>query len=161
MTCSISCSITYSNDLKAKKDSKDWKARKKSLKEGLKTNQDYYQAALKVFNEYIRIRDKNKPCISCQAPPGTYKITSGHYYPQGTYRSVALNEMNAHGQCWFNCNKNKSGNLGEYRIALIEMYGIDKVEELDELRLIKKHYSIPELILEKEYWKQKIKNFSD
>ena len=34
-------------------------------KERLKTYNDYIKEAQKEFNHYVRVRDKNKPCISC------------------------------------------------------------------------------------------------
>lgn len=141
------------------KNNKEWNGRKKKMKESLKTKEDYFQDALKVFNEYIRLRDKDKPCISCGAVQGTYKITSGHYYPQGSYRNIALDEMNAHGQCWWNCNSNKSGNLIEYRKGFIERYGEEEMDKLEQRRLDKAHFTIPELILIKEEYKQKVKRF--
>ena len=147
------CILEYKNVVKAK----EWKKEKAVLKEKLKTREDYYQETLKVFNKYIRIRDKGQPCISCDAPAGTYKITSGHFYPQGTYRNIALNEDNANGQCWYNCNKNKHGNLLEYRPRLIKKIGIKRVEELDRLRNETRKYSIPELIEMKVILKDKIK----
>lgn len=151
--CSYECSIKY---MEAKKE-KDWKQQQKEGYEKLKTWIDYYQETLEVFNEYIRIRDKDKPCISCDAPPGTYRISSGHFHPQGTYKSVALNEDNAHGQCWFNCNKNKHGNLSEYRPRLIKRIGIERVEEIDRLKNTDFKASIPDLISIKVHYRKKIK----
>lgn len=142
-------------------EKKAWNKEKKEIKESLKTWINYYQEALVVFNRYIRERDKNLPCISCDAPAGSYKITSGHFYPQGQYRGLGLNEDNAHGQCWFNCNKNRHGNLTEYRPRLINKIGIRRVEHLDSIRndLIKP--SIPRLIELKVIYKDKIKDLKE
>lgn len=153
LVCSPKCGYEYAKRQK----SKAWKKEKKELKESLKTWMDYYQEALKVFNAYIRARDKNEPCISCDKPSGTFRLTSGHFYPQGQYKAVALDEDNANGQCWYNCNKNKSGNLQEYRPRLIKKIGIERVEALDRKRNDTVKYSIPELIELKEYYKTKIK----
>jgi len=145
-------------DKKRKQQKKDWNKEKRERKEKLKTREDYFQEALKEFNSFIRARDKDKPCISCDKPAGKYKLTSGHYYPQGTYRNIALDERNAHGQCWYNCNRNKSGNLLEYRPRLIKRIGLKAVEQLDidaQKKVAK--YTIPELIELKKYYKQKIK----
>jgi hypothetical protein len=132
--------------LKKKAQQKAWNKEKKERKERLKTREDYFQETLKAFNSYIRARDKGMPCISCDKPAGTYKLTSGHFYPQGTYRNIALDERNAHGQCWYNCNKNKSGNLHEYRPRLIKKIGLKTVEQLDfDAQNLVSKYSIPEL----------------
>jgi len=138
-----------------KQEQVEWKQRKKEGKENLKTWEDYFQATLKVFNTFIRERDKKNPCISCDKPAGQYKLTSGHFHPQGTYRSIALDEDNAHGQCWFNCNKNKHGNITEYRPRLIQKIGVERVEDLDARRNVLNKYSIPELIILKQEYKEK------
>ena len=134
-----------------------WKKRKKQIKEELKTLEDYYQEALKAFNAYIRERDKNKPCVSCGAKEGTYRITSGHYFPQGQNRSIALDERNAHGQCWYNCNSNKSGNLSEYLPELINRIGQDGYDELQRLRHETKKYNRDDLKAIREDYKEKLK----
>ena len=157
ITCSFECAIEYTKRQKEKA----WKKEKKERKEKLKTWSDYYQETLKVFNQYIRERDKDKPCISCGKEPGTYKITSGHYYPQGQYRGIAMHEDNAHGQCWYDCNKNKHGNLSEYRHGLISRIGKTRVEALDALRNEINKPSIPELIELKVKLKDKIKKLRD
>jgi hypothetical protein len=156
--CSFPCALELKKKRDQEKESKAWKVEKKARKEALKTREDYFQETLKAFNSYIRARDKNEPCISCDKPPGTYRLTSGHFYPQGTYRNIALDERNAHSQCWYNCNKNKSGNLHEYRPRLIAKIGAAEVEQLDQdaQRLVSK-YSIPELIELKKHFKDKTK----
>ncbi len=151
--CSTKCAIEYSKVLEAKKRRKETR----DLKQSMKTWMDYYQEALKVFNSYIRERDKNEKCISCDALPGTYKLTSGHYFPQGQNKSVALDEDNAHSQCWFNCNKNKSGNLAEYYPRLIKKIGQQRFDELEQRKNTLKKYSIPELIEIKVIFKDKTK----
>lgn len=127
----------------------------------MKTREDYFQETLKTFNTYIRVRDKDKPCISCDKPAGTYRLTSGHFYPQGTYRNIALDERNAHGQCWFNCNKNKSGNLHEYRPRLIKKIGLESVKQLDiDAQQKVGKQSIDELKELKIYYRKEIKKLS-
>ena len=99
------------------------KKKTKEIKESLKTKKDYEKELETVVNKYIRLRDKDKPCISCNKPAGSYKITAGHYYPAGSYKNIRFDLDNIHGQCWYNCNKNRHGNLIEYRKGLIERIG--------------------------------------
>ena len=54
-------------------------------------------------------------------------------------------------------NCNKSGNLLEYRIGLIDKIGVDRVELLEERRKESKNWSIPELIELKVIYKDKLK----
>jgi len=147
----------YKLDKHKKQKDKERRLEKKVLKEKLKTKSDYEKELEKIFNHYIRERDKLLPCVSCGAEAGHYKLTAGHYYPAGTYKNLRFDEENVFGQCWFNCNKNKHGNLQEYRIELEKRIGTDNLEALDIRRLTPKHYSIPELIELKQVYKEKIR----
>ncbi len=153
MVCSWKCSIEYMKKDKAKK----WKAEKKELKEKLKTKSSYEKDLETIFNKYIRVRDNDKPCVSCNALPGTFKLTAGHFYPAGSYKNLRYTEDNVHGQCWFNCNKNRHGNLQEYRRRLMERIGAERVSDLDVMSQQRKNYTIPELIELKVIYKEKIR----
>jgi hypothetical protein len=49
-----------------------------------------------IFNEYIRLRDEGKPCISC----GSYnKLQAGHFWAVGGYDGLRFDEDNVHGEC--------------------------------------------------------------
>ena len=139
------------------KQNKDWKKRKNVIKQDLKRKQDYEKDLEKVFNEFIRLRDKDEPCISCDAPAGTYKLTAGHYFPAGHNKNVRFDEDNVHSQCWFNCNSRKSGNLSEYLPRLINKIGKERFEELKERKNTPRHFTIPELVIMKVTYKDKIK----
>ena len=109
----------------------------KSRKENLKTAGDYIKEAQASINKYVRIRDKNKPCVSC-GNNREHKIgLSGHRYDAGHYRSrgsaghLRFNLFNIHKQC-VKCNRENSGNIVEYRIELIKRIGIDRVENLEQ-----------------------------
>lgn len=94
------------------------------------------QKAQKVFNAFIRNRDKDKGCISC----GGRIDHAGHYFNQGQFSALRFNEINVNGQCQ-SCNTFKHGNLISYRKGLIKRYGEEKILELEnsaELRKVKK-----------------------
>lgn len=150
IVCSYKCAGEYARQ-------KEWNKRKKKMKQELKTKKDYEKALEVVFNKFIRIRDENKPCISCGAEARTFKLTAGHYYPAGSYKNLRFNEDNVHGQCWYNCNSMKSGNLSEYIHGLVERIGQERLDELDNQRNIPAHYTIPELEEMIEHYKNKIK----
>lgn len=113
------------------------------------------QKTQRKFNEYIRLRDREKPCISC----GRHKIEqAGHYYPAGKFTSVRFNEDNVHGQC-IQCNYYQHGNLIKYRVFLERRIGKERLDLLDSeaTRKIKK-WSMTELIQIHELYKSKIKS---
>jgi hypothetical protein len=93
-----------------------------------KTLSQLHKKATLVFNKVIRLRDKDKGCISCGDPVQH----AGHYYSAGQYPSLRYLVVNVHGQCVV-CNNFKHGNLIEYRKGLIKRYGEDFVLVLDEL----------------------------
>ncbi len=69
------------------------------------------QKAQRIFNEFIRQRDADKPCITC----GKYKIEHAcHFYSAGHYTGLRFNEDNVHGGC-LQCNYFKHGAGNEYR----------------------------------------------
>jgi len=78
--------------------------------------------AQEAFNAFIRERDKDKGCISCDGPVQE----AGHYFSQGHHSALRYNEVNTNGQCT-RCNKWLHGNLINYRSGLIARYGEAKV----------------------------------
>lgn len=109
-----------------------WKNEKKIIKEKLKTLGQYETEARKVFQKWIRQRDKDQPCISC----GVYKspqFDAGHYFSANQFSGLMFNEDNVHKQC-SRCNDYYSGNPLEYRHGLINRYGLEFVERLERLK---------------------------
>lgn len=143
-------------ELKKKAYKKNWNKEKKQRKEALKTNSDYVRELQIIFNTFIRLRDKNKPCISCNKPLNS-KFDAGHYYSTGSYPELRFNESNVHGQC-VHCNQHKRGNLIEYGLNLPKKIGLDNVLELRKLANIPRKYTIEELKGLKVFYKLKIKN---
>jgi hypothetical protein len=101
--------------MKSKK-AKDWQKEKKVLKEKLMTKSDYLNICQKVFNTYIRTRDKDKNCISCNKKL-VGKYDAGHFFSVGAYPNLRFNENNVFGQC-VHCNRDKHGNVKEYDLRL-------------------------------------------
>ncbi len=156
--CSPICSIEYAKKQTKKKQEqkiKDINKDCRERKEKLKTKSDYEKELQKIVNTFIRLRDKDKPCVSCDKPL-INKFDAGHFYPAGSYKNLRFNEDNIHGQC-VHCNRDKHANLLEYRPRLIKRIGIERVEELDRLRNIPAKYTIPELIGMKVKYKELIR----
>ena len=112
-------------------------------KEALLTKGEWLNLLQKLFNAYIRLRDKDLPCISCGTKKPV-KYDAGHYWAT-TYSYLRFNEDNVHKQCSKNCNMEKHGNQGEYRIRLIKRIGLERVEKLDADRHKELHLTIPEI----------------
>lgn len=150
-TClNAKCILEYSKQDKAK----NWKVEKKFRKESLKTLSDYKKELQVLVNRFIRLRDKDKPCISCLQPL-KLKFDAGHYRSQGGNPELRFNELNIHAQCVY-CNQHLHGNLINYRINLIKRIGLEKVEWLEGKHEVNKQ-SKEEIKELKILYKQKIK----
>jgi len=109
---------------------KQWQIKKKILKSEMKTTQDLIKDAQIVFNKFIRLRDKDKPCVSCDKPLGA-KFDAGHYFSSGGHKAITFNEDNVHGQC-VACNQHKHGNLIAYQIGIQKRIGAERLLDLHE-----------------------------
>lgn len=142
---------------KREKDKKEWREEKKKIKEKLKTQSEWLSDLQKVFNKYIRLRDRNKPCISC-GNPLKKEFDAGHFFSVGAYPNIRFNEDNVHGQC-VACNQHKHGNINEYALNLPLRIGKERYENLLEDRNKPLMLTIPEIkVMIKEY-RDKIKDY--
>lgn len=134
--CSMKCAIAYSKRKAEEKRKKQEKSdrleasrRMRERKEKLKSRSDWLKDLQRVFNEFIRLRDVDLPCISCgRYHQGQYH--AGHYRSVGACPELRFNEDNVHKQCSA-CNSHLSGNILEYRLGLIEKIGLERVEFLE------------------------------
>jgi ribonuclease I len=95
----------------------------------------------KVFNKYIRERDRGLPCISC----GKYnELQAGHYVPQKGGSYLRFHEWNVHGECQ-GCNGFDQFHLIGYRRNLVNKIGEDAVKWLEENRHVVKKWTRSEL----------------
>ena len=116
-------------EIKRKSQKKKDAVRKKALKSA----SDYIKEAQAAVNKYIRLRDRNKPCVSCGCElSNNYGGTTdcGHYRSRGSASHLRFNLLNMAAQC-SRCNRYLSGNVVEYRIELIKRIGIDNVNKLE------------------------------
>jgi len=119
-------------EIKQKLQKKKDVARKKELK----SSGDYIKEAQAAVNKYIRLRDRNKPCVSCGSNPNDSDLMTGSRFDAGHYRSrgsashLRFNLLNIHKQC-VKCNRFNSGNAVDYRIELIRRIGENNVTKLE------------------------------
>ena len=148
--CSQNCAWDHASTVREKAERKETKEAKIKLK----TKSDWLKETQTVFNQFIRLRDKEEPCISCQRHhKGQYH--SGHYRSVGAHPELRFDELNVHKQCSV-CNNYLSGSLVEYRINLINKIGIDAVNYLEGKHELK-HYTIDDIKSIKALYKLKIK----
>ena len=151
--CSPNCAYTHAKAVRVKTERKVTK----EAKVRLKSKSEWLKEAQTVFNQYIRLRDKDLPCISCQRfHTGQYH--AGHYLTTGAHPELRFDEINVHKQCSA-CNNYLSGNIVEYRINLINKIGIDAVTYL-ESKHQPKHYTIEDIQTLKAIYREKVKTLT-
>lgn len=140
--CSYECACIHgkaANDAaKAEKQRKEKKRRMEAEKAdrqrqaerrmAVKPMSYFIKQAQRAFNEFIRYRDRDFPCISCgRHHDGQYH--AGHFRTTGASPELRFDEDNCHKQCSA-CNNHLSGNLTAYRPALIAKIGQARFDAL-------------------------------
>ena len=165
--CGPRCAIDLARKDKAKAEAKKEKAEAKVWREKKKALSDtapiWKKKAQAVFNKYIRMRDHDRPCVSCGKYERELKHNSsgglwdcGHYRSVGSCPELRFEELNAHKQCK-KCNQFLSGNHVEYR------FGIASRITPEELDFIEgphepKRYRVNDLKGIHDEFKQKLKD---
>lgn len=141
--CSYECLRSFTNSKKGQEVVQ--KAKKQDLrerKESIKTLPTRIKEAQVAFNRYVRIRDENKPCISCGSEPVQQRVGGmrdcGHYLSRGAHGNrVRYRLDNTASQC-VHCNRYLSGNVANFRLGLIDRWGIDRITALENDRKVVK-----------------------
>ena len=152
--CGWKCADEYQKLLKTNKEAKEWRDKKKVMKADLMTFSDHIKLFQTVFNTFIRLRDKDLPCVSCGAEK-CEEFHAGHYIAS-TYQYLRFNEFNVHKQC-SKCNTHLRGNSIPYRIELIKRIGLEEVEYLENSRHMMLEITIPEIKEKIKEYKEKIR----
>jgi hypothetical protein len=154
IVCTWECANLLAKEKSEKKEKKEWNVRKAKMKSDLMTLSDWLKIAQSHFNEYIRLRDKDQLCISCQKPP--LKKNAGHYYNANNHYNLRFDERNVHLQCE-HCNTFLSGNLINYRENLIKKIGIGEYNVISEIAKETRKFTIEEVKEIAKLYKQKVK----
>jgi len=121
-----------SDEAKNKKDQREKKRNIKERKEKIKTRQEWIKEAQVEFNSYIRIRDKNKPCVSCgRVNDGSHQRHASHFRSVGSSPHLRFNLLNVHASC-ATCNNILSGNILNYSVELPKRIGESAYESIKE-----------------------------
>lgn len=137
---------------KARMAAKVERATTRARKQALKPLRELVKAAQTAFNQWVRARDWDKPCISCgttnppMKPGGAWD--AGHWKGRGSHPELRFDEDNCHKQCK-SCNagsgkfSHKARTVSQnYERNLIERIGLERVERL------KGPHPLPELTRE-------------
>ena len=143
--CNYTCGLAIKdvNQEKARKSLAQRERREiKVRKEKLKSRADHLKDTQQAFNAWVRERDAELPCISCgRHHQGKYD--AGHYRTVGSNPALRFEPLNCHRQC-SPCNTQLSGNIVNYRIALVTRIGAEAVDWLEGPHEAKK-YTVEEL----------------
>ena len=149
VTCSPPCAIGYvyrarerSENAAIRKAQSEDRACTAARKTKAKTRTAWLKDLQTLVNRYVRLRDEQDGCISCDKPPAwNGQWHCSHYYSVGSSSSVRFNLWNLHKSCSV-CNNHKSGNIGEYTPRIIEKIGQKKFDWLYENRSAIAKYDI-------------------
>jgi len=142
--CSFDCASGMTKDIQIKqnKKAKAFNRETRRLKETIKSKTKWLDELQVLVNRYVRLRDANDGCISCDKPynwQGQYH--AGHFFSRGHSSSLRFNLWNIHRQCSV-CNNHLSGNIGEYMPRLIKKIGVDRFGYLEAHKSDIKSYDI-------------------
>ena len=134
------------------------KKQTQEIRQKLKTISQLIAEAKKPFQKWIRMRDVNRSCISCQSTTSDI-WDAGHYFKAELYTGLIFNENNVHKQCR-KCNTFLGGNEINYRRGLIERFGAEYVNQLESMADANRTYKFTRDQLQqiKEHYLDKIKN---
>jgi hypothetical protein len=167
--CGPLCAVVWLRQVQAKVAKRNHREQRAARREGLvklRTVSDWTKLAQAMFNKFIRMRDADKPCISCGREHVEWtrggSWDCGHFRSVGAAPELRFEELNAHKQCK-SCNggsgkyarKNHTVSA-EYRVRLIERIGLAKVEWLEGPHE-SRHYRIDELIAIRDLHRRKAK----
>ncbi len=124
--CGYKCAITYGKVKEARKQQGLAKMRNEKVnKDSLSKQIEYTKTKV---HQYIRERDKGKPCISCKRNWDS-SFQAGHRYSGNQHNGIRFDLDNIHGQCP-KCNMYMEGNYNAYEQFLPGRIGEERTEAL-------------------------------
>ena len=125
-------------------------------KVAIKSRQQWLAECQAIVNKYVRLRDHDEGCISCDKP-STWQGQwhASHFRSRGAASSIRFNLWNIHKACSV-CNNHLSGNLSAYEPRLREKIGSAKVDWLRTQNQITR-YDIPYLERLKKIFTKRVK----
>ena len=133
VACKPDCAVIHGAMVAAKQKAKaqrQERAETKAKLVELEPLEYFLKKAEKACNAYIRTRDAGNGCISCGRKDADV-WNAGHFISVGANRTLRFDEDNIHLQCARPCNKDKGGNIHEYRKGLLAKIGPERLARLD------------------------------
>lgn len=139
--CGPVCAEEYGKKQTAIQRAKKERAERAETKAALakfKKRPAFIAEAQQAFNEFIRFRDRDLPCVCCNSfdaagegkPGGGWD--AGHYISRGHASHLRFDERNVHKQRK-GCNKPGGTTRAKYRLGLLARIGEPAVAELEAL----------------------------
>lgn len=134
IVCGPSCALLHAKQKGEKERKALAKIERKAIreaKERIKPRGEYMKEAQAVINRYVRLRDANLGCVSCERP-ATWQGQwhASHYRSRGAAPHLRFNLHNIHKACSI-CNNHLSGNIMGYRPELVRRIGEERVAMLE------------------------------
>ena len=132
--CSPACAAELAREKREQAEAK--KAREARLQhrravEKAKPIWWWHERAQKAVNRYVRARDHDQGCISCDKGPewsgGVWHAS--HWRSVGASSATRYNLWNIHKAC-SQCNLFQSGNIGNYTTRIVQKIGAEKADWL-------------------------------
>jgi len=114
--------------------------------------------AWEAFSKMIRARDEINGffrCPTCGYTKPIDQADAGHYISR-VKKAVMFEEMNVHAQCR-HCNRMQEGNHFLYRKWLVEKFGIERVEELEQRAQMTAGFKTADLLFMAQEYKTRTK----
>lgn len=152
--CGPKCGVRYGKRLEAERKARQRaeRAADREKKQAFLSVKQLKALAQDAFNDFIRARDADLPCVSCgdTDPPMTPggQWDAGHFLSRGAYPELAFNEDNCHKQCK-SCNAG-AGKYPAKERTVRAAYEIELERRIGPERLAKLKGPHPVLPLEKD-----------
>ena len=122
--------IRQNNETKKRKEQRDFNRYKKARLAELDPLTKYAKDAQDEVNRYVRLRDWDQGCISCNKPPSwDGQWHAGHMRSVGASRPTRFIVWAIRKQC-SECNNKKSGNAAEMYRAMVAKFGQERMDWL-------------------------------
>ena len=150
--CSPICAVAHGKKTAAKQAAAQVRADRVATKAALekfKTRGEWIDDVQRVFNAYIRERDRDQPCICCGQFFDTKDTLTGgqwdagHYLSRGAAAHLRFHEDNVHRQLKGH-NRPGGTTRAQFRAGMIDRIGLNRVELL-EADQTPRNYTIEDL----------------
>ena len=92
--CDVGCMADYGYAKSIAKRDKDKRIELRQAKERIKPKSEHARELQTLVNKYVRLRDKGRPCISCEKPDdGSHQRHASHYRSVGACSSQGGQRM--------------------------------------------------------------------